>query len=104
MSKGSVPYLISPVRPTACTKLSALTMLFQSIKLEDNVPRVQPTPQSIDYEVAPQSNLLQYVDHAGYKTDLGSEVEVPKPSLLPHLYSLLHSVTLLRTSNTDMYQ
>lgn len=48
----------------------------QSIKLEDNVPRVQPTPQSIDYEVAPQSNLLQYVDHGGYKTDLGSEVEV----------------------------
>lgn len=50
----------------------------QSIKLEDNVPRVQPTPQSIDYEVAPQSNLLQYVDHAGYKTDLGSEVEVSR--------------------------
>lgn len=52
--------------------------LSQSIKLEDNVPRVQPTPQSIDYEVAPQSNLLQYVDHAGYKTELGSEVEVSK--------------------------
>lgn len=48
----------------------------QSIKLEDNVRRVQPTPQSIDYEVAPQSNLLQYVDHAGYKTRLGAEVEV----------------------------
>ncbi|CAM9579119.1 unnamed protein product [Ectocarpus fasciculatus] len=47
----------------------------ESIKLEDDVPRVQPTPQSIDYEVAPQSNLLQYVDHAGYKTALGSEVE-----------------------------
>ena len=42
------------------------------------MPRVQPTPQSIDYEVAPQSNLLQYVDHAGYKTELGSEVEVRK--------------------------
>lgn len=40
------------------------------------MPRVQPTPQSIDYEVAPQSNLLQYVDHAGYKTGLGAEVEV----------------------------
>lgn len=48
----------------------------QSIKLQDDVPRVQPTPQSIDYEVAPQSNLLQYVDHAGYKTELGAEVEV----------------------------
>ncbi|CAM9248489.1 unnamed protein product, partial [Hapterophycus canaliculatus] len=47
----------------------------ESIKLEDNVPRVQPTPQSIDYEVAPQSNLLQYVDHAGYETGLGAEVE-----------------------------
>lgn len=48
----------------------------QSIPLEDNVPRVQPTPSSIDYEVAPQSNLLQYVDHGGYKTELGAEVEV----------------------------
>lgn len=37
---------------------------------------MQPTPQSIDYEVAPQSNLLQYVDHAGYKTGLGAEFEV----------------------------
>lgn len=58
----------------------------QSIKLEDNVPRVQPTPQSIDYEVAPQSNLLQYVDHAGYKTELGSEVEVSR-SYLSYLSS-----------------
>lgn len=40
------------------------------------MPRVQPTPAAIDYEVAPQSNLLQYVDHGGYKTELGSEVEV----------------------------
>ena len=40
------------------------------------MPRVQATPQSIDYEIAPQSNLLQYVDHGGYKTELGSEVEV----------------------------
>lgn len=45
---------------------------------------MQPTPQSIDYEVAPQSNLLQYVDHAGYKTDLGSEVEVLLIILLYH--------------------
>lgn len=44
--------------------------------LDDNVPRVQPAPSSIDYEVAPQSNLLQYVDHAGYKTELGAEFEV----------------------------
>ena len=42
---------------------------------------MQPTPQSIDYEVAPQSNLLQYVDHAGYKTELGSEVEVRTDTL-----------------------
>lgn len=55
---------------------TTVTPLLKSIILEDNVPRVQPTPASIDYEVAPQSNLLQYVDHSGYKTELGTEVEV----------------------------
>lgn len=54
--------------------------------LDDNVPRVQPTPASIDYEVAPQSNLLQYVDHAGYKTELGAEVEVRPRSCNSHWY------------------
>ena len=65
---------VSPACLLAC--LPVCLILRQSIKLQDNVPRLQPTPQSIDYEVAPQSNLLQYVDHAGYKTELGSEVEV----------------------------
>lgn len=55
---------------------TSLMDVFQSIPLEDNVPRVQPTPSSIDYEVAPPSNLLQYIDHGGYKTELGAEVEV----------------------------
>lgn len=69
----------TPVRACRCRCNSTTPpprTMPQSIKLEDNVPRVQPTPQSIDYEMAPQSNLLQYVDHAGYKTELGSEVEV----------------------------
>lgn len=61
--------------PAFCASTSIVDV-FQSIPLEDNVPRVQPTPSSIDYEVAPPSNLLQYIDHGGYKTELGAEVEV----------------------------
>ncbi|CAM9729250.1 unnamed protein product [Choristocarpus tenellus] len=55
--------------------LHPIVLQLESINLEDDVPRVQPTPSFIDYEIAPQSNLLQYVDHAGYRTELGAELE-----------------------------
>jgi cytoplasmic FMR1 interacting protein len=48
---------------------------FDSISVGDDAPWVQPPPATIDFEIAPSSNVLQYVDHGGFNTGYGSGVE-----------------------------
>jgi cytoplasmic FMR1 interacting protein len=45
------------------------------LPIKDNVPRLQSAPLSVEYEMAPSSNVLQCLDHSCYPADFGSELQ-----------------------------
>ncbi len=50
-------------------------MVFEALPLGCSAPQVQPPPLSLSYEIAPAGNVLQYIDHSGFCTNFGSELE-----------------------------
>ncbi|CAM9167660.1 unnamed protein product, partial [Phaeothamnion confervicola] len=52
-----------------------MVQILENMPFEDGDPRVQPTPVGVGYEMAPSSNLLSYIDHAGFPTEFNSEIE-----------------------------
>jgi cytoplasmic FMR1 interacting protein len=45
------------------------------LPIKDNVPRLQSAPLSVEYEMAPSSNVLQCLDHSCYPADFSSELQ-----------------------------
>ncbi len=53
----------------------AQAVMCEAIPLEHSAPQVQPPPLSLSYEISPAVNVLQYIDHSGFCTKFGNELE-----------------------------